>query len=198
MFVPVFHVDCQIAPGQSVPLAGRMAFQPHFIMPWKPQKPCASHGCGRLTDGRFCDVHRAAAEAARRPAARALYGAEWRRASAAFVRGKLCVCGCGQPATVTDHKRPHRGDRVLFWDRTNWQPMAKRCHDRKTGGGETIARPAVKGCDANGTPLDQSHPWNRPKTPVSSHFSPENGKKPPENAPPQPRPRRTGRGGAKV
>jgi 5-methylcytosine-specific restriction protein A len=33
---------------------------------------------------------------------------------------------------VVDHKVPHRGDMKLFWDRNNWQSMAKECHDRKT------------------------------------------------------------------
>jgi hypothetical protein len=36
------------------------------------------------------------------------------------------------PATVVDHIVPHRGDRRLFWDKTNWQPLCKRCHDVKT------------------------------------------------------------------
>lgn len=35
-------------------------------------------------------------------------------------------------ATVVDHKIPHKGDMRLFWDRNNWQAMAKVCHDRKT------------------------------------------------------------------
>ena len=39
------------------------------------------------------------------------------------------------PATVVDHIIPHRGDPVLFWDRSNWQPLCKDCHDRKTGSG---------------------------------------------------------------
>jgi len=39
------------------------------------------------------------------------------------------------PATVVDHILPHRGDEDLFWDESNWQPLCKRCHDRKTGSG---------------------------------------------------------------
>ena len=31
-----------------------------------------------------------------------------------------------------DHIRPHRGDPVLFWDQTNWQPLCKHHHDVKT------------------------------------------------------------------
>ena len=39
------------------------------------------------------------------------------------------------PATVVDHIVPHRGDHALFWDKQNWQPLCKDCHDRKTGQG---------------------------------------------------------------
>jgi 5-methylcytosine-specific restriction endonuclease McrA len=41
--------------------------------------------------------------------------------------------GVAMPATVVDHIVPHRGDPKLFWDRSNWQALCKRCHDRKTG-----------------------------------------------------------------
>jgi 5-methylcytosine-specific restriction protein A len=33
-------------------------------------------------------------------------------------------------AAVVDHIRPHRGDAVLFWDETNWQPLCRPCHDQ--------------------------------------------------------------------
>ncbi|WP_338056068.1 HNH endonuclease signature motif containing protein [Thermanaerosceptrum fracticalcis] len=36
------------------------------------------------------------------------------------------------PAIVVDHIRPHKGDYELFWDESNWQPLCKQCHDRKT------------------------------------------------------------------
>ena len=35
-------------------------------------------------------------------------------------------------ATVVDYIVPHRGDQKLFWDKSNWQPLCKACHDRKT------------------------------------------------------------------
>lgn len=35
-------------------------------------------------------------------------------------------------ATVVDHITPHKGDKALFWQRANWQPLCKRCHDIKT------------------------------------------------------------------
>jgi 5-methylcytosine-specific restriction protein A len=39
-------------------------------------------------------------------------------------------------ATQTDHVRPHRGDRALFWDREgNWQSLCRTCGARKTQAG---------------------------------------------------------------
>jgi 5-methylcytosine-specific restriction protein A len=35
-------------------------------------------------------------------------------------------------ATVVDHIVPHKGDKVKFWDSSNWQSLCKRCHDAKT------------------------------------------------------------------
>jgi 5-methylcytosine-specific restriction protein A len=49
----------------------------------------------------------------------------------------LCVMCAAEgrytKATVVDHIKPHRGDRNLFWDRANWQPLCKAHHDKKTG-----------------------------------------------------------------
>ncbi|WP_338042346.1 HNH endonuclease [Paenibacillus alba] len=35
-------------------------------------------------------------------------------------------------ATVIDHIIPHKGNRILFWDQENWQPMCGSCHGIKT------------------------------------------------------------------
>ncbi len=34
--------------------------------------------------------------------------------------------------TEVDHIVPHRGDKRLFWDRSNWQTLCRACHSRKT------------------------------------------------------------------
>jgi 5-methylcytosine-specific restriction protein A len=67
------------------------------------------------------------------------YTAEWRREALRFLVDRpLCECELHQAkpdapaARVVDHIKPHHGDPVLFWDRSNWQALAKRCHDRKT------------------------------------------------------------------
>lgn len=67
------------------------------------------------------------------------YGWKWQKAREAFLKhpeNVLCrACtelGLVVVATVVDHIVPHRGDQGLFWDRDNWQPLCKTCHDRKT------------------------------------------------------------------
>lgn len=76
------------------------------------------------------------------------YGGKWRKAREAYLKKHpLCVyCkrqGHTTVATVVDHIKPHRGDSKLFWDRTNWQPLCKQCHDsvkkREENGKEVTA-----------------------------------------------------------
>jgi len=74
---------------------------------------------------------------------------------------------CGEPSAVVDHIEPHRGDRELFFARSNLQGVCKSCHDRKTArqdGGFGNARrddDILPGCDEAGRPLDPRHPWRR-------------------------------------
>ncbi len=68
------------------------------------------------------------------------YDARWRIARKRYLsQHPLCVECLKEnkltPATVVDHIVPHRGDQKLFWDESNWQPLCKDCHDRKTGSG---------------------------------------------------------------
>jgi len=90
------------------------------------------------------------------------YGSRWQKARETFLRSHpLCVM-CGdlgriEPATVVDHIKPHRGDMVLFWDKTNWQPLCKSCHDIHKQRLEATGR--LSGCDVSGLPLDPGHHW---------------------------------------
>lgn len=65
------------------------------------------------------------------------YNSKWQVASRAYLR-KHPFCTYHQrkgetiAAQVVDHIRPHKGDMKLFWDRDNWQPLCKSCHDRKS------------------------------------------------------------------
>lgn len=65
------------------------------------------------------------------------YSYAWQQAREGFLRkNPLCVHhqqrGMVVPATVVDHIEPHCGDKLLFWRRSNWQPLCKLCHDKKT------------------------------------------------------------------
>lgn len=113
---------------------------------------CVAAGCEEtaLPGLPHCEVHEAerlAKQKARRAkaqtspaaiAARALYNDQkWAKASKAFLRDHPLCADCAElgvvePATDVDHITPHKGDRRLFWDRTNWQALCHRCHSRKT------------------------------------------------------------------
>jgi len=106
-------------------------------MPRKPKKPCRHPGCPNLTEERYCEEHATLHGADRDGAAARGYDSRWRKARARFLKANpLCVrckeAGRLVKATVVDHKVPHRGDTGLFWDESNWQPLCKQCHDKKT------------------------------------------------------------------
>src|SRR5690606_8424872 len=110
-------------------------------MPIRPPRPCAKPRCPRLTTGRYCEEHRREyrrmVDASRPTAAQRGYGARWQRARAEYLREHPwcveCLAQGGRtPATVVDHVVPHRGDPVLFWDRSNWAALCRRHHDQKT------------------------------------------------------------------
>ena len=111
-------------------------------MPRSPKRPCRYPGCPNLCEsGTYCPEHSAESpDRLRGSATERGYDAKWRRARKRFLRSHpLCANCLSQgvltPATVVDHIVPHRGDRALFWDENNWQPLCKSCHDRKTGSG---------------------------------------------------------------
>jgi 5-methylcytosine-specific restriction protein A len=87
---------------------------------------------------KYCDEHsRLHPEETRSASARG-YGRRWQKASKAYLRAHPLCAECERAgryvkATVVDHKVPHRGDPALFWDQSNWQPLCKPCHDKKTG-----------------------------------------------------------------
>ena len=75
------------------------------------------------------------------------YDWRWRRARDGFIaEHPLCVMCLAlappmtTPASVVDHKIPHRGDMVLFWDRSNWQSLCKPHHDIEKQREEAHAR----------------------------------------------------------
>lgn len=92
------------------------------------------------------------------------YGSRWQKARATFLREHpLCrmhmELGRVVPATVVDHIDPHRGDQSKFWDKGNWQPLCKLCHDAAKQRQEKSG--VVVGCGLDGLPLDPNHHWTK-------------------------------------
>jgi 5-methylcytosine-specific restriction protein A len=90
------------------------------------------------------------------------YGYRWQQARIGYLSAHPLCAYCAQAgkavaASVVDHIIPHKGNMSLFWDRDNWQPLCKPCHDsvkaKEEGSGKVL------GCDANGLPLWPAHHW---------------------------------------
>jgi 5-methylcytosine-specific restriction protein A len=62
------------------------------------------------------------------------------------------------PATVVNHRAPHKGDAQLFHDPENLQSLCKPCHDGPTQQRERIGYEKTIGVD--GWPIDPLHPFN--------------------------------------
>ena len=108
-------------------------------MPRIPDHPCAHPGCPRLVPRgkKYCEEHAAQHPEEIRSSAARGYGSAWRKARKRYLEANpLCVSclkeGRYVRATDVDHIQPHRGDAVLFWDESNWQPLCHSCHSQKT------------------------------------------------------------------
>lgn len=103
-------------------------------MPTKAPRICQ---CGKVVpSGAVCacearrNRERKARFDAKRPNARQRgYTREWERESKAFLSELPNCRRCGAPAALVDHIRPHKGDQQLFWNRDNWQPLCRPCHN---------------------------------------------------------------------
>ena len=88
----------------------------------------------------FCDTHHTLGKQlkqSRISSTKRGYNYRWQKARITWLKSNpLCrdhsARGFVKAAEVIDHIIPHGGDQVLFWDKTNWQPLCKSCHDRKT------------------------------------------------------------------
>lgn len=63
------------------------------------------------------------------------YGYKWQQERKKFLAEhplcEMCAAtGHTAPATVVDHKHPHRGNQDLFWDQSNWLALCVRHHNR--------------------------------------------------------------------
>ncbi|WP_313193696.1 HNH endonuclease signature motif containing protein [Shinella zoogloeoides] len=78
------------------------------------------------------DRERKARHDAERPTARERgYDSKWDRERAAYLKAHPRCVMCGAPSRVVDHKTPHKGDKKLFWSRSNWQALCTPCHSSR-------------------------------------------------------------------
>jgi len=118
-------------------------------MPTGAPKICSKAGCFALAVKRSrCEAHQPKpknnwkkSDIKRENSNARGYTSKWRKASQNYLKANpLCVehrkQGRKVPATLVDHRIPHRGDKQLFWAVDNWQGLCKDCHDIKTGKGE--------------------------------------------------------------
>ena len=85
------------------------------------------------------------------------YTWQWEKARSRFLQEHPLCAMCERrgfivAARVVDHIVPHRGDEVLFWDKANWQPLCRRCHDQSKKQQER-GRGGPQVLDADGWPL---------------------------------------------
>lgn len=63
------------------------------------------------------------------------------------------------PATIVNHIKPHKGDKVLFFASTNVESVCKQHHDSAIQSFERTGR--MRGNGLDGFPLDGNHHWNK-------------------------------------
>ena len=106
-----------------------------------PMRPCTYPNCPNLVEAGRCPRHKYVEQreidARRGTAASRGYTHTWHKARDQYLeRNPWCSTCLGRgvrtEAEVVDHIKPHKGDMKLFWDKLNWQPLCRRCHNRKT------------------------------------------------------------------
>lgn len=109
----------------------------------RPRKACAKPGCPELVDAgvTYCDRHRRQRykreDEQRGTAHQRGYTRAWAKARKRYLAANPICVECDKegrltPATEVDHIEPHKGDRDLFWDESNWQSLCKSHHSSKT------------------------------------------------------------------
>ena len=113
------------------------------MSPRRPASPCTQPGCPALVDsGGRCPIHKRqqyrAQDQQRGTSTERGYNSRWQRARARYLRRHPLCVECLKAdrvvaAALVDHIIPHRGNKRLFWDESNWQSLCASCHDSKRG-----------------------------------------------------------------
>ena len=111
-------------------------------MPKKPKRPCSYPGCGKLTDGRYCDEHRQTAahqynRYLRNPDTNKRYGRAWKKLRVRFfLKHPLCE-HCKNEGRLTAAEEVHHVLPLANGgtnDESNLMALCKSCHSKITIG----------------------------------------------------------------
>lgn len=85
----------------------------------------------------YCEQHVRPETKNTRSSTKMGYDYRWQKIRKAYLqRNPLCVeCmkdGIVTVATVVDHIIPHKGNRKLFYDESNYQSLCVACHNKKS------------------------------------------------------------------
>lgn len=106
-------------------------------MPYSSLRKCTYPGCSVLVHSGRCVAH-STKRIVRDPAIKKLYNSpQWRSMRAAQLANHPWCSHCEERgalvmATEVDHKKPHHGDPVLFFDPDNLDSLCKPHHSSKT------------------------------------------------------------------
>ena len=113
-------------------------------MAMKPARPCRHPGCRALTRSGYCDKHQPKRTSDRSEAAKSWHRfystAVWREdlRPAQLLQSPFCeecaARGLRVLATDVDHRVDHKGNWLVFTDRSNLRSLCHSCHSRKTAG----------------------------------------------------------------
>lgn len=107
-----------------------------------PVRAPSLRACGCVVASGFRCEHMVAADQERkarfdktRPSAsKRGYDRRWEAERKGYLKSHPFCAKCKEQglkvlATVVDHKVPHRGDKVLFWSKSNWQGLCAHHHN---------------------------------------------------------------------
>jgi len=111
-------------------------------MPRKPKHPCSYSGCGRLTEGRYCDEHRQTTQHyyncyERDSDTNKRYGRAWRRMRLQYIQAHPLCEKCQSEGRLTAADEVHHILPLASGgtnDEGNFMALCKSCHSKITIG----------------------------------------------------------------
>lgn len=90
---------------------------------------------------------------------------DWRNYCARFLKINPECYACGEPATVVDHLKPHKGDEHLFKKTDNHIPLCVSCHNTVTAKFDAKYIP--------GNPITEKIKWLSRKRVIGGKWEPK-------------------------